>query len=61
MTAAEINAEVFGFHTQINTFYRTLRDTAVIQGARDLMQALLDMEEHETKRLVRQVGRIDDL
>ncbi|GHG77791.1 hypothetical protein GCM10010919_33700 [Alishewanella longhuensis] len=61
MTAAEINAEVFEFHEEINELYRTLLDTAVIPEAKQLMQALLDMEEHETKRLVRQVARMDDL
>lgn len=61
MTAAEINAEVFEFHEEINELYRTLLDTAVIPEAKELMQALLDMEVHETKRLVRQVARMDDL
>lgn len=61
MTAAAINAEVFDFHEEINVLYRTLLDTAVIPEAKALMQALLDMEEHETKRLVRQVARMDDL
>ncbi|HET8816890.1 MAG TPA: hypothetical protein VFM61_05515 [Pseudidiomarina sp.] len=60
MTAAEINNEVFNFHQQINSMYRTLLDTAVIPEVKELMQALLDMEENETRRLVRQVAR-DDL
>lgn len=61
MAAAEINAEVFEFHEEINDLYRTLLNTAVIPEAMELMQQLLDMEEHETKRLVRQVARMDDL
>ena len=56
-----ISAEVFDFHEQIISLYRTLIDKAEIPEARDLMQSLLDMEENETKRLVRQVGRMDDL
>lgn len=58
---AEIRAVVFDFHKQINDLYRTLLDTAVIPEATTLLQSLLDMEENETKRLARQVGRMDDL
>lgn len=61
LNAAAISAEVFGFHEQIISLYRTLVGKAEIQEAEDLMQSLLDMEEHETKRLVRQVERMDDL
>jgi rubrerythrin len=61
MTAVEINAEVFDFHEEINDLYRTLLNTAVIPEAKALMKALLEMEEHETKRLVRQIARMDDL
>jgi len=61
LDAAAISAEVFDFHEQIIDLYRTLLGKADIPEAAELMQALLDMEEHETKRLVRQVERMDDL
>lgn len=55
--ADAISAEVFDFHEQIISLYRTLVGKAEIREAKELMQALLDMEEHETRRLVRQIGR----
>jgi hypothetical protein len=59
--ADAISAEVFDFHEQIISLYQTLIGKAEIPEAVELMQSLLDMEEHETKRLVRQVERMDDL
>ena len=56
-----ISAEVFDFHEQIISLYQTLKGKAEIPEAAELVQSLLDMEEHETKRLVRQVERMDDL
>tara|TARA_R110002096_G_scaffold205436_1_gene391328 strand:- start:8 stop:466 length:459 start_codon:yes stop_codon:yes gene_type:complete len=61
LDADTISAEVFDFHEQIINLYRTLKGKAEIQEAVELMQSLLEMEEHETKRLVRQVERMDDL
>lgn len=61
LDADAISAEVFDFHDQIISLYRTLIGKAEIREAAELMQALLDMEEHETKRLVRQITRMDDL
>jgi hypothetical protein len=61
MDADSISAEVFDFHEQIISLYRTLTGKAEIREAVELVQSLLEMEEHETKRLVRQVERMDDL
>ncbi len=61
LDADAISAEVFDFHEQVISLYRTLIGKAEIREAAELMQSLLDMEEHETKRLVRQVERMDDL
>lgn len=61
LDAGGISAEVFDFHEQIISLYQTLKGKAVIPEAAELVQSLLDMEEHETKRLVRQIGRMDDL
>lgn len=56
-----ICVEVFNFHQQIISLYQTLVGKAPIREAVELMQSLLDMEEQETKRLVRQVERMDDI
>lgn len=56
-----ICAEVIEFHEQIIDLYRTLLRKAEIPEAAELMQMLLDMEENETRLLVRQIGRMDDL
>lgn len=61
LDADAIRAEVVDFHNQIINLYRTLLGKAEIPEAAELMQSLLDMEEHETKRLVYQVARMDDL
>lgn len=61
LDADAISDEVFDFHEQIISLYRTLVGKAEIQEAAALMQSLLDMEEQETKRLVRQVERMNDL
>jgi hypothetical protein len=53
--------EVVDFHEQIISLYRTLIEKAEIPEVTELVQSLLDMEEHETKRLVRQIGRMDDM
>ena len=61
MDADAISAEVIDFHEQVIELYRTLLRKAEIPEAAELMQLLLDMEENETKLLVRQLGRMDDL
>tara|TARA_R110000823_G_scaffold171736_7_gene304132 strand:+ start:6367 stop:6825 length:459 start_codon:yes stop_codon:yes gene_type:complete len=61
LDAGEISAEVFDFHEEIISLYRTLVGKAEIPEAKELMQSLLDMEEQETKRLVHQVARMDEL
>lgn len=61
LDADTICAEVIDFHEQIITLYRTLLEKAPIPEARELMQSMLDMEENETRRLVRQTERMDDL
>lgn len=57
----QIFAEVADFHEQIIEMYRSLLGKADIPEASELVQSLLDMERSETKRLVRQIGRMDDL
>lgn len=52
--------EVFDYHDQIIKLYQALVGKAVNPKVRELMEALLTMEENESKRLVRQIGRMDD-
>lgn len=61
LDADAIGIEVMEFHQQIISLYRTMIGKAEISAAVELMQSLLDMEENETKRLVHQVGRMNDL
>ncbi|MFN2289131.1 MAG: hypothetical protein ABR578_12440 [Chromatocurvus sp.] len=61
MDADAIRTEVVDFHEQIISLYQTLVGKAEILEAEELVALLLDMEENETKRLVRQTGRMDAL
>lgn len=61
LESGEISAEVIEFHEQIIELYRSLLRKAEIPEVEELMQMLLDMELNETKVLVRQIGRMDDL
>lgn len=61
LDAETIRAEVFDFHQQIISLYRSLWGKTDIPEARELVQSLLQMEENEAKRLVRQIARMDDL
>lgn len=61
MTFEQISHAVFDLHNQVIDLYRYLESRAEIPEARDLLQLLLGMEEHETMRLARQAARIGDL
>lgn len=58
---AGISREVFDFHDQIIDLYKTLVEKAEIPEAKELLESLLTMEQNESMRLARQVGRMDDL
>ncbi len=58
---AGICREVFDFHDQIIDLYKTMVGKAEIPEARELLESLLTMEENESMRLARQIGRMDDL
>ncbi|WP_245584116.1 ATPase [Saccharospirillum impatiens] len=47
--------EVFDFHTQLTTLYQSLIGKAETANARELMESLLTMEEHESMRLAKQI------
>ncbi|HEA53121.1 hypothetical protein LCGC14_1287400 [marine sediment metagenome] len=53
--------EVFDFHEQIIELYKTLVGKAEIPEAKELLESLLTMEQNESKRLARQIGRMDDI
>jgi hypothetical protein len=57
----EICREIFDFHDQVTDLYRNLVGKAEIPEARELLESLLELEQHEAMRLVRQTGRMDDL
>ncbi|WP_114417958.1 ATPase [Marinospirillum perlucidum] len=61
MDANAISREVFSYHEDIITLYQTLLARADIPEAEELMQLLLEMEDTETRRLVIQTERMDDL
>ncbi|GGX48557.1 ATPase [Saccharospirillum salsuginis] len=52
---------VIDYHDQIMALYQALLARVEIPETRDLVQSLLELEEHESMRLVRQTGRMDDL
>lgn len=61
MAYADIYREVMGFHEEVIDLFQTLARKAEIPEARDLLDALLEMETKESMRLARQIGRMDDL
>lgn len=61
MTLDEICVSVFELHNQVISMYRYLVGRAEIPEARELIEALLHMEEHETMRLAQQTNRIRDM
>ena len=57
----DICHEIFDFHEQAISLYRSLAGKAEIPETKELVDALLDLEEHEAMRLVRQTGRMKDV
>lgn len=57
----EICKRVFSFHKQVLDLYQNLVDRAEVAETRDLAKALLEMEEHHTRRLSSQTGRMRDI
>ncbi len=58
---AGISREVFDFHDQILDLYKTMVGKAEIPEAKELLQSLLTMEQNESMRLARQIGRMEDI
>ncbi len=52
---------VFRVHEAMIDLYRSLADNAVIPEAESVLTSLLAMEEYESRRLVQQTGRMQDL
>ncbi|EIK52239.1 hypothetical protein YO5_01604 [Stutzerimonas stutzeri TS44] len=61
MDVETISREIFDVHNQVLDLYRALARNADIDGARKLVEDLLQLEEHETMRLAQQVGRINEM
>lgn len=61
MSFDDAEAAVFDFHRQVIALYRYMEGRAEIPEARELIEQLLAMEEHETARLAMQAARIGDM
>ncbi|MBZ9558336.1 MULTISPECIES: hypothetical protein [unclassified Modicisalibacter] len=62
MDVDEVMAAVLAFHEQVTGLYRHLLDQdADVPSARELLENLLSLEEHEAMRLARDAGRMKDL
>ena len=61
LSVDDICREVFDFHEQTINLSRTLVGKAEIPEAKELLDSLLALEEHEAMRLVRQTGRMNDV
>lgn len=57
----DICREVFHFHDEVIALYKALASKAEIPEARELMEALQEMEEHEAMRMARQSGSSQDV
>jgi hypothetical protein len=57
----EIAREIFAFHDQVIDLYDSLAGKAEIAEAKELMDSLKEMEEHEAMRLARQVSNSRDI
>lgn len=56
-----IEREVFAFHDQLIDLYDSLAGKAEIPEAKELVESMRAMEEHEAMRLASQIGRMNDL
>lgn len=56
-----IEREIFAFHDQLIDLYDSLAGKAEIPEAKELVESMQAMEEHEAKRLASQIGRMNDL
>ncbi len=56
-----IEREVFAFHDQLIDLYDSLAGKAEIPEAKELVESMKAMEEHEAMRLASQIGRMNDL
>lgn len=61
MSFDEITASIFDTHNQIIDLYRYLQGRADVPAARELVENLLSLEEHETMLLAQQANRLNDL
>ncbi|KJH81019.1 ATPase [Pseudomonas sp. KSR10] len=61
MSVDEISREIFAIHNQIIDLYRSLETRPGLDRARELLEEMLQLEEHETMRLAQQVNRMHEL
>lgn len=61
MSVDDISREVFAIHNRIIDLYRLLEGRPGLDKARELLDEMLQLEEHETMRLAQQVNRMHEL
>lgn len=61
MTFDQISAEVFAVHNQLMELYRDLIGRSAIPEELELVQALLEAEEQETRQMAHQANRGSDM
>lgn len=58
MSFEEISDEIFIIHNQLIDLYRSAAGRAPTPEVRELMEELLELEEHETLRLAKQIDSV---
>ena len=61
MSFDDIAKEIFDFHDQVMELYDGLIGKAEIREAKELLEDLKSLEEHEAMRMAGQIGRMSDL
>jgi len=61
MSFDDIAREIFDFHDQVMELYDGLIGKAEIREAKELLEDLKSLEEHEAMRMAGQIGRMGDL
>ncbi|SFI23456.1 hypothetical protein [Modicisalibacter xianhensis] len=57
----QVMAAILAWHDKVSGLYRFLLSRAETNSARELLTNLLSLEEHETMRIVRDAGRMEDI
>lgn len=61
LNTLQITEAVMHMHQQVITLYRDLAAQTVVNSARELLEELLSLEEHEAMRMTQSANRLEDL